>query len=162
MSIYSNYGTDMTSIALTYPGFRIVSFDPYMHINENARIFKKYPPKPRSRKQPPKVVFVDSDFARIVNELYSRGINICEEYGEWLRVCYAIVSEYGDSNEGRTYFDMLSRLSSKYNEKDCMRQYDVCLRHHSDQKQKVSTINYIYWQGEEQRELISILTGLRR
>lgn len=146
--LYSNYGLICDKHCVDVSRLRIVSFDPYMHINENARIFKKYPPKPRARKQPPKVVFVDSDFARIVNELYSRGINICEEYGEWLRVCYAIVSEYGDSNEGRTYFDLLSRLSSKYNENDCMRQYDVCLRHHSDQKQKVSTINYIYWQAK--------------
>lgn len=123
---------------------RIISYDPYMYINEDANTFKKYLPKPKQKKQPQKVVFVNTDFDNIVKSIYDRGLNICEDYGEWLRVCYAIVSEYGDSRTGRDHFDTLSRHSSKYNEKDCTKQYDVCLSSHKDSKAKLSTISHIY------------------
>src|SRR5690606_142493 len=42
------------------------------------------------------------------------------------------------------HFDTLSSLSSKYNEKDCKKQYDTCLKAHSESKKKVSTIAMIY------------------
>jgi hypothetical protein len=128
---------------------RYISYDPHLLINEDAQVFKKYPPKPKTKKQPPKVVFVNTDFDQIVKSIYDRGLNICEDYGDWLRVCYAIVSEYGDSQTGRDHFDTLSRHSSKYNQKDCEKQYSACLKNHNSNRQKQSTINYIYWLAKQ-------------
>lgn len=128
---------------------RYVSYDPYIHINEDAKLFKKYLPKPKVAKQLPKIVFVNSDFDRIVKEMYDRGINVCEDYRDWIRVCFALVSEFGDTATARAHFDTLSRLSSKYNEKDCQHQYDVCVKAHTDNKSKISTINYIYWLAKQ-------------
>ena len=128
---------------------RFVSFDPYMNINEESIVFKKYLPKPKKTKPSPKVVFVNTDFDQIVKSIYDRGLNLCEDYGEWLRVCYALVSQYGDGETGKNHFDTLSRPSSKYNEKDCKRQYDVCLKNHNEGKKKQSTINYIYYLAKQ-------------
>lgn len=128
---------------------RYVSYDPNILINEDAQVFKKYLPKPKKQKQPDKVVFVNSDFDQIVKSIYDRGLNLCEDYGEWLRICYALVSEYGKSQTGKDHFDTLSRNSSKYNKQDCEKQYDVCLKSHSESKKKVSTINYIYWLAKQ-------------
>src|SRR5699024_6754392 len=113
------------------------------------QVFKKYLPKPKTKKQPPKVVFVNTDFDEIVKSIYDRGLNLTEDYSDWLRVCYAIVSKYGDSNTGRDHFDTLSRNSSKSNPEDCRRQYDACLHTHSEGKSKTSSINFIYWLAKQ-------------
>lgn len=147
--LYETYSLISDKKCIDVSRLRIVSYDPYIHINEDAQVFKKYLPKPKQRKQPPKVVFVNTDFDQIVKSIYDRGLNICEDYGDWLRVCYAIVSEYGDSQTGRDHFDTLSRHSSKYNQKDCQKQYDVCLKHHNENKKKQSTINFIYYLAKQ-------------
>lgn len=142
--LYDNYSFICDKKCVDVSRLRIVSYDPYIHINEDAHVFKKYLPKPKKTKQQQKVVFVNTDFDQIVKSIYDRGLNICEDYSDWLRVCYAIVSEYGDTETGRDHFDTLSRHSSKYNPKDCVKQYNACLRNHNDSKKKVSTIAFIY------------------
>lgn len=142
--LYESYGMVVDKSGSDVSRLRIVSYDPYIHINEDAVLFKKYPPKPKVKKNPPPVAFVDSDFGNIVKSLYDRGINLCETYGDWLRVCFAIVSEYGNTSEGLEYFDTLSKLGSKYNAQDCEKQYKVCLASHSESKSKKTDIQYIY------------------
>lgn len=147
--LYENYSFICDKSCVDVSRLRIVSYDPYIHINEDSQVFKKYLPKPKQQKQPPKVVYVETDFDNIIKSIYDRGLNLCEDYGEWLRICYALVSHHGDTETGRTHFDLLSRHSSKYNEADCRKQYDVCLRNHNDSKRKQSTINYIYWLAKQ-------------
>lgn len=147
--LYENYSFICDKSCVDVSRLRIVSYDPYIHINEDAQVFKKYLPKPKVQKQPPKVVYVETDFDNIIKAIYDRGLNLCEDYREWLRICYALVSHHGDTETGRTHFDLLSRHSSKYNEADCRKQYDVCLRNHNDSKRKQSTINYIYWLAKQ-------------
>lgn len=122
---------------------RYVTYDPYIYINEDAPVFKKYLPKKKDVKVK-KVVFVSSDFSQIIKDMYDRGVNITETYQEWVSVCFALVSEFGNSNEGRDYFDSLSRNSTKYNAEDCLKQYEICLKAHNDYKDKKSTIGLIY------------------
>lgn len=141
--LYQNYQLITDQSCKNVSRFRFVSFDPFLYINEDAPVFKKYLPKPKVQKIQ-KVVFVQNDFDSIVKQLYDRGINFCEDYSTWLATCFAIVSKFGDTYEGRNYFDILSSMSSKYNAKDCQRQYDTCLTAHSDNKNKVSTIGMIY------------------
>lgn len=147
--LYDNYQLIVDQSGKNVGRARFVSFDPYMHINEDAHVFKKYLPKPKQQKQPPKIVFVETDFDAIIKSIYDRGLNLCEDYREWLRICYALVSHHGDTETGRDHFDLLSRHSSKYNQTDCRKQYDVCLRNHNDGKRKQSTVNYIYWLAKQ-------------
>lgn len=122
---------------------RYVSYDPHIIINEDAVLFKKYPPKPKKQKVN-RIVYVESDLDRIITEIHNRGINLCEDYSDWISICYALVSQFGDTGTGRGYFHTLSSLSSKYNADDCDRQYKSCLKTLSDKKQKQSTISTIY------------------
>lgn len=147
--LYQNYQLICDQSCKNVSRFRFVSFDPYLYHNEDAQVFKKYLPKPKKQKQPDKIVFVNADFDNIVKSIYDRGLNLCEDYSEWLRICYALVSEYGKSQTGIDHFDTLSRNSSKYNKNDCEKQYEVCLKSHSENKSKVSTINYIYWLAKQ-------------
>lgn len=123
---------------------RFVSYDPYLVLNRDSLLFKKYPAKkkatPRSQ-----IVFVQSDFDEIIVQMYNRNVNICEDYSDWVACAYALISEFGEL--GNKYFHTLSSLSGKYSAADCDRQYDNCLRSHtsSSAKTKTSTIASIYF-----------------
>lgn len=121
---------------------RYVSYDPGLIENSGALTFKKYPPKRKPSPQN-KILFVQSDFDEIINQLYSRGVNLCESYPEWVSVAYALISQYNEA--GREYFHTLASLSSKYSHGDSERQYDNCLKSHaSGGKERVATIGTIY------------------
>lgn len=121
---------------------RFVSYDPYLVQNPSALLFKKYLPKKKTAKVN-KVVFVQSDFDEIVNQMFTRNVNICEDYQSWVSVAYSLVSEFGENGSG--YFHTLSSLSSKYNVEDTDRQYETCLKSHTDGKAKTAHIGSIYY-----------------
>lgn len=140
--LYDTYQIIVDQSGKDVSRLRFVSYDPYILINEDAILFKKYPPKPK-RQKVNKIVYVESDLDRIITEMHSRGINVCEDYADWLGVCYALASEFGDTQTGRDYFHTLSSMSSKYNATDTDKQYDSCLKTLSASK-KQSTIATIY------------------
>lgn len=126
---------------------RFVSYDPYMVLNTDALLFKKYLTKKKAvpRNQ---IAFVKSDFEEIVTQLYNRGVNICEDYSEWVSCAYALISEFGEL--GLPYFHTLSSLSGKYAESDCDKQYENCLRNHrTGTKLKTATIGSIYFYAKQ-------------
>ena len=140
--LYDNYQLIVDQSGKNVSRARFVSYDPYLHLNENAIVFKKYLPKQKPKKEH-KVVFVKSDFDNIVKQFYDRSINICEDYTDWVTVAYSLISHFGES--GRSHFHTLSSISAKYNYEDTDRQYDSCMRNYSEQKSKVSTIASIYY-----------------
>jgi hypothetical protein len=125
---------------------RFVSYDPYLVHNPGALVFKKYPPK-KKPKPVNQVVFVQSDFDEIITQMYSRHVNICEDYAGWISTAYALISEFSEA--GLKYFHTLSSLSSKYNSEDTDRQYDACLRNHQDGKSKTAHIGSIYFHAKQ-------------
>lgn len=139
--LYETYGMIADKSCSNVARSRFVSYDPYIYINEDAITFKKYLPKPKTRKERLYVV-LDDNIDYIVNEMYSRGVNICEDYIEWIKCAYALISEY-DSN-GINHFLTLSSMSSKYNQSDAIKQYEVCLKNHNESKSRVTKIDYIY------------------
>ena len=125
---------------------RFVSYDPFIIQNSKSATFKKYLPKKKEYKQQ-KVVVIKSDFDAIIDQMDKKGLNLCEDYSEWIRIAYALVSEFGE--EGRNYFHTLSSHSSKYNSIDCDSQFDACLKNHSESKGKKSSIGTIYFHAKQ-------------
>jgi predicted P-loop ATPase len=113
-----------------------------MFINTKAALFKKYLPKKKELKQP-KVAVIKTDFDAMIEAMDRKGLNLCEDYADWLQIAYALVSEFGES--GRDYFHTLSAHSSKYNSIDCDKQYTACLNNHSESKSKKSSIGSLYY-----------------
>jgi hypothetical protein len=144
--LYENYQLIIDQSCKNVSRSRFVSYDPYLVHNPSALLFKKYPPKKKQKKIAP-IVFVQSDFDSIIQQLYERNINICESYSEWVSVAYAIVSEFGEN--GEQYFHSLSSLSGKYNSSDCTRQYEACLKNHKDGKEKYASIASIYYYAKQ-------------
>ena len=125
---------------------RFISYDPWIHINTKAILFKKYLAKPKERKLA-KVAVIKTDFDAMIAEMDRKGLNLCEDYSEWIQIAYALVSEFGEG--GRDYFHTLSSHSSKYNSDDCNTQYTACLKNHSESKGKRSTIATIYYHAKQ-------------
>jgi predicted P-loop ATPase len=125
---------------------RFVSYDPFLLLNTKSATFKKYLPKKKEQKHP-KVMFIKTDFDAMIKQMDDKGLNLCEDYSDWVRICYALVSEMQE--EGRNHFHTLSSHSSKYNSLDCDSQFDACLKNHSETKAKKSSIGTLYFHAKQ-------------
>jgi predicted P-loop ATPase len=125
---------------------RFVSYDPALLLNTKSATFKKYLPKKKEQKHP-KVMFIKTDFDAMIKQMDDKGLNLCEDYSDWVRICYAIISELQE--QGRDHFHTLSSHSSKYNSLDCDSQFDACLKNHNETKAKKSSIGTIYFHAKQ-------------
>jgi predicted P-loop ATPase len=106
---------------------RFVSFDPDCFMNPQSKIFKEYPKKETKQDnyERTKIDYIHTDdkFDRVLKQI---NCDITGDYNQWVRIGFAIASKYGAA--GEDYFRHISSFSSKYNEKDCAKQYKYCLR----------------------------------
>ena len=125
---------------------RFASYDPFLLKNSKSATFKKYLPKKKEQKHP-KVMFIKTDFDAMIKQMDDKGLNLCEDYSDWVRICYAIISELQE--QGRDHFHTLSSHSSKYNSLDCDSQFDACLKNHNETKAKKSSIGTLYFHAKQ-------------
>jgi predicted P-loop ATPase len=140
--LYNTYQLIVDQSGKNVSRARFISYDPWIILNAKAPIFKKYLPK-KKEIQAHKVAVVKTDFDAMIDGMDRKGLNLCEDYSDWIQIAFALVSEFGES--GRDYFHTLSSHSSKYNSDDCNNQYTACLKNHSESKGKRSTIGTIYY-----------------
>ena len=120
---------------------RIVSYDPDIYVNEKAKFFKQYVKK-TEKKQIAPVVFVKSDFDRLVNE--AKSMNLFDDYKDYIECGFALASEFGAG--GRDYFHALCSSSSKYNRDKADKDYDrICNRNKTGIS--ISTLYFIFKQN---------------
>lgn len=124
---------------------RFISYDPNIVWNTHSTVFKKYLPKEKKRSIPP-VVFVQTEFDDIIRQIVERRVQCCEEYRDWIKVCFALCNRFGES--GRAYFHQLSAISSKYSAEVCDKQYDVAMLHESMWSGDRATLATIYWHAK--------------
>ena len=65
---------------------------------------------------------------RIVSLVEQKGIDITNGYANWLKVGFALTSEFQEA--GRGFFHRVSRQNAEYNTSDADKQYDKCLAAH--------------------------------
>jgi hypothetical protein len=144
--LYNEYQLIVDQSGKNVSRARFVSYDPFMLLNTKSATFKKYLPKKKEQKHP-KVMVIKTDFDAMIKQMDEKGINLCEDYSDWLSICYALIQEFQE--QGREYFHTLSSHSSKYNSIDCDSQFDACLKNHSESKSKKSTIGTIYYYAKQ-------------
>lgn len=135
-----NYGliTDVGSIAVSKPFG--VTFDPNLFVNdEEVPVFKQYP-KERKVEKIPSFAYAKDDFDQLLKTIVTRGINLCENYDEWLKIGFAFSSKFGEA--GRDYFHIISSVSKKYNVQKTDAQFKYCLR---SKNLNIATISTFYW-----------------
>ena len=104
----------------------IVSYDPDLYINyDDCPTFTIYPVETKVKKIV-NFVHTPSDFNEVFKNVVQRNISICEEYSDWLKLCFALTEEFGEN--GRDYFHQLSACSGKYKSSIADKQYTYCLR----------------------------------
>lgn len=144
--LYNNYQLIVDQSCKNVARARFISYDPFISEHTKAPLFKKYLAKQKEIKVQ-KVVVVKTDFDSMIAQMDKKQVNLCEDYSDWISICYALVSEFGEL--GRDHFHTLSSHSSKYNSDDCDRQYTACLKNHSESKGKKSTIATIYFHAKQ-------------
>jgi len=144
--LYNEYQLIVDQSGKNVSRARFVSYDPFMLLNTKSATFKKYLPKKKEPKYP-KVMVIKTDFDAMIKQMDEKGINLCEDYSDWVRICYALIQEFQE--QGREYFHTLSSHSSKYNSLDCDAQFNACYKNHSESKSKKSTIGTIYFHAKQ-------------
>ncbi len=117
---------------------RYISFDPHIVVNKSSLKFTKYVVK-QIPKKIENIVFVESDFKEMMQEVESRHLNICDSYSEWLRCGLSLAEKFGEN--GRGYFHILSQSSLKYDPAQCDKQYTHCV----NARGTGITINTLYY-----------------
>lgn len=120
---------------------RYVSYDPFLYVNENSLIWKKYLPKPKKRKIQ-QVIFVKTEFDEVVKKMVQANISCVDDYRDWVSISFGLAEQFGES--GREYFHQLSACSAKYEFPICDKQYDIALKRRGKFGRPI-TIATIYW-----------------
>lgn len=139
--ILTEYKINVDHSGVNESRLRFVSYDPFLFLNEKAPIFRKYLPVQKKRNLPSPIV-IKNDFDRIVNELINRGVNCTEDYRDWIKIGFALISEFGEG--GRDYFHRLSAISGKYDSDVCDKKFNTLLKSQSFSGRKAS-IATVYW-----------------
>jgi len=126
---FTTYGIRIDSAPQNPASLRFASYDDDLYINENSKLSRYDEIKqPKSGSIP--VILPKNRFEDLVREVTRRGISIAESYDEYLRLGFALASEFGEY--GREYFHALCCISSKYDSHHANKQYDYCLRGKND------------------------------
>ncbi len=112
---------------------RFVSYDPAIYRNTEARPFrirrKRFSPAQRPARRPvDRAAVQDSGqyFEAILSQILAAGHDLTAGYDEWLKIGFAIASEYGEA--GRQYFHEISQFYPGYKPTEADRQYCRCLQ----------------------------------
>jgi hypothetical protein len=106
---------------------RYVSFDPDCFMNPKSKVFKEYPKKEAKKElyQRTQINYLHTDdkFKRVMQKINT---DITGDYNQWIRIGFAIASQYGDS--GLDYFHYVSKFSNSYVPLLTDKQYKFCCR----------------------------------
>jgi len=94
------------------------SFDESLYLNKESETFKIKLP-----------MNLQNDIEKLISIIDERRVYITNDYDTWLKIGFAIESEFGES--GRSYYHDISKYSEFYNSKECNSQYDKCVKNNS-------------------------------
>ena len=99
---------------------RYISFDPDLFINEKSTKFISKQKQKEFKEQ--KIIFTNSDFDYILQQIKERGIDLCKDsYERYMRIGFSIFDKFGSA--GFNHFDFICSFGSKYNTKEVERHY---------------------------------------
>lgn len=95
-----------------------VSYDSDLYYNSNSEIFKINPEK-----------IMKNDIEKLIEQIDNKRIDITSNYDDWLKVGFALESEFGES--GRNYYHDISKYNQDYSAENCNEQYNKCLKNNN-------------------------------
>lgn len=112
---------------------RFKSYDERPYLNENAEPFNGILRPQRKKIGKLSTSTDNSRIEALIKRIEDSKADITAEYGDWVRIGYAMATEYGE--DGRTIFHRISRYNLDYDEAECDKQFSECLK---GNKEKVS------------------------
>ena len=77
-----------------------------------------------ARKELPTTIYEEVD--EVIKRLEEKRMDITSAYKDWIDIGFALSEEFGEN--GREFFHRVSRMYSKYDEKETDSQYSSCLK----------------------------------
>lgn len=137
---FKNYQTTIDKSCKNVSRLRFYSYDNDIYINKKSKVFKEYIKPIYNKKEIVNTILTGSEFDELMSKIISSGRNLAEDYDTYLKIGFAIADEFGES--GRQYFHAISSISSKYDAKQCDRQYSHCISAGGSKKIKIGTLYY--------------------
>jgi hypothetical protein len=139
------YSVTMDQVCKDVSRLMFLSHDPDCYYNPVATFFKasNEVPKPEPKKAPemPKSNAipegVTADVEKVVNQITKHKIDITGRYEDWLKLGFALASEFGLGGLG--YFHKISQYSPTYDPHTCEKQYQACCRNTGTSKASIKT-----------------------
>lgn len=109
-----------------------ISYDPEIYLNESSDIWRKTTvKKEKIKKQDINYVFTESDFDNILQQIKDNQVDLTQNrYERYLCIGFALADAFGES--GRDKYHLICSMASKYDSKNCDKQYDNCLKSKGD------------------------------
>jgi predicted P-loop ATPase len=138
---FVNYSIVVDKSCKDISRLRFVSYDPELHLNEKAKVFKKYLKKKEVERKNHKQIVIKSDFDEMVKNASS--MNLFDDYSDYIKLAFALASEFGAN--GEMYFHALCQSSSKYDEVKASKHYQkACSRDETG-----VSIATVYWKFKD-------------
>jgi len=119
---------------------RFVSFDDQIHINPDAKkwdiFIERKSVEPRNYAH----VYADRDIEFIIDQIRSRRIDLTDSYFDWMKIGFALASEFGDA--GRSYFHDISQFHPDYDYEKADKKYTNFLKSNAN-KVHISSLFWI-------------------
>lgn len=152
-----SYGITLDKSCKDITRLRFVSYDPDCFYNPEASTYywEIDPSVSSSASKVDKPKYVTSrsiseedNLKKEIEFLKSQNICIPDDYATWFRTGMALNNEFGEN--GRALFHELSRLSKKYDEEECNKQYDDIVSRYSDKSDvTLGTLHHIIKEAKE-------------
>ena len=144
---------------------RYISYDKELFFKESSiKWTNKEEPKKESIKKG--YYFTGNNIIeRIIDEAVSKGINIADDYENYLRIGFSLADEYGEN--GRDYFHALSQNSNKYDFDKADKQYSYITKS-SNRGVTIGTLFHYFKEAgltiytDREKELINQTTNSKR
>lgn len=125
----TKYGLELDTSCSNVSRAMFVSFDENLYYNPASETFL-VPATGRNttsqNKPTPITKSKVKEVELLVEKIEAAKIDITGDYKQWLKIGFAIASEFGA--QGEDYFHRISKFSSSYSVEDCTKQYKECCK----------------------------------
>jgi len=141
---------------------RYITHDPDLFFNPDAEALpfellkqwraKKAAEVPQVKRKADFTRYEDTgnDIEHCINQLQSGGVDITDDYQDWVKIGMAFANEFGEG--GRDYFHRVSAVSTKYDVDACNRKYNNCLKTQNGQTTIGTFFHFCKQQGLQLRK----------
>ena len=119
---WKKYRLQLDQSCINVNRLRLVSSDPDLFLNIDAKTFTQLPPEqPKEIKSYKPIIASRKDFESVIEQIQAKRIDLTQDYHVWIAIGQAIYAELGES--GLDAFQAISQYHPEYDPKQTERKY---------------------------------------